>query len=54
MPVSEVEEILSRSNGGGGTTTGIPLLLPGAANGQEDMETLVFAMLYEDEPKSLF
>ena len=47
--MDEVEQILARTSNGGGGGGEIPL----PADGQ-DMETFVFAMLYEDEPKSLF
>ena len=49
--MDEVEQILARTSNGGGGGGGGEIPLP--ADGQ-DMETFVFAMLYEDEPKSLF
>ena len=46
-PTDEVEEILSRTKSGSPVNS-IPI-----PEKQEDMETFVFAMLYENEPKSM-
>ena len=47
MPAGDVEEILSRTK-----ATGPVNSIPVPQNGQ-DMETFIFAMLYESEPESL-